>query len=65
VNEARQDRIALSLGRSGGDEAIRAARGVDPAIIAEQLSVTETFVRRRQRKLGLRKCRNRKSEQHE
>ena len=45
--------------------AIRAARGVDPAIIAEQLSVTETFVRRRQRKLGLRKCRNRKSEQHE
>jgi len=38
---------------------------VDPAIIAEQLSVTETFVRRRQRKLGLRKCRNRKSEQHE
>lgn len=34
------------------DEAIRAARGVDPAIIAEQLSVTETFVRRRQRKLG-------------
>ena len=34
------------------DDAIRAARGVDPAIIADQLGVTETFVRRRQRKLA-------------
>jgi hypothetical protein len=49
------------------DDAIRAARGVDPAIIADQLGVTETFVRRRQRKLGLRNCRSTpgKAEQHE
>jgi hypothetical protein len=49
------------------DDAIRAAGGVDPAIIADQLGVTETFVRRRQRKLGLRKCRStpREAEQHE
>lgn len=40
------------------DAAIREACGVDPAIIAATLDISERFVRMRQRKLGLRKCRN-------
>jgi len=40
------------------DAALRAAIGVDPAILAADLGVSERFVLRRQRKLGLRSCRH-------
>jgi hypothetical protein len=40
------------------DAALRAAIGVDPAILAADLGVSERFVLRRQRKLGLRPCRH-------
>ena len=38
------------------DAYFRATAGVDPAILAAELGVSERFVRTRQRKLGLRKC---------
>ncbi len=38
------------------DGFFRANAGVDPAILAAELGVTERFVRTRQRKLGLRQC---------
>lgn len=38
------------------DAVLRASVGVDPAILAADLGVTESFIRRRQRKLGLRPC---------
>lgn len=38
------------------DAYLIANAGIDPAILAADLAITETFVRTRQRKLGLRKC---------
>lgn len=40
------------------DAFLRAHIGIDPAILASDLGVSERFVRQRQRKLGLRKCCN-------
>jgi hypothetical protein len=42
----------------GRDEHLRENCNVDPAMLAEDLGVTEGFVRMYQRKLGLRKCLN-------
>jgi len=38
------------------DALLRERVGIDPAIIAAELGITERFIRIRQRKLGLRKC---------
>lgn len=40
------------------DDYIRQNRGIEPAMLADDLGVTERFVVQRQRKLGLRLCCN-------
>jgi hypothetical protein len=42
--------------RTKHDALLRERAGIDPAIIAAELGVTERFIWIRQRKLGLRKC---------
>ena len=42
-------------------KAVLAARGVDPALVADELGITERTVRMIQRKLGLRKCMNQRN----
>ncbi len=48
----------LPIQQTKHDAALRAAVGIDPAILAADLGVSERFVMRRQRKLGLRPFRN-------
>lgn len=53
---ARPSRYVVSDRTRARDRFLIENPSVDPALLAEELQLSENFIRMRQRKLGLRKC---------